>query len=97
MLALLLPDFYVTLLGYVGLAAMVALGLVLLTGISGHTSFGQATFVGLAAYATTLLTKYAGAPPRPTGWARGWWGSTPAPPARWPSGSPPSSPRWRAF
>ncbi|MBS0562488.1 MAG: hypothetical protein JSR21_20770, partial [Proteobacteria bacterium] len=40
-LALLLPDFYVTLGGYVGLAAMVALGLVLLTGISGQTSFGQ--------------------------------------------------------
>ena len=40
---------------------MVALGLVLLTGISGQTSFGQASFVGIAAYATTLLTKYAGA------------------------------------
>ena len=58
-----LPAFYVTLFGYVGLAALVALGLVLLTGISGQTSFGQASFVGLAAYATTLLTKFAGAPP----------------------------------
>jgi branched-chain amino acid transport system permease protein len=47
----LLPAFYVTLFGYVGLATLVALGLVLLTGISGQTSFGQATFVGLAAYA----------------------------------------------
>jgi branched-chain amino acid transport system permease protein len=60
---MLLPAFYVTLAGYIGLATLVALGLVLLTGISGQTSFGQASFVGLAAYTTTLLTKFAGAPP----------------------------------
>ena len=60
---MLLPAFYVTLAGYIGLATLVALGLVLLTGISGQTSFGQASFVGLAAYATTLLTKFAGMPP----------------------------------
>lgn len=59
----LLPAFYVTLFGYVGLATLVALGLVLLTGISGQTSFGQASFVGLAAYATTLVSKVGGAPP----------------------------------
>jgi branched-chain amino acid transport system permease protein len=59
----LFPPFYVTLFGYVGLATLVALGLVLLTGISGQTSFGQATFAGLAAYATTLLTRFEGAPP----------------------------------
>jgi branched-chain amino acid transport system permease protein len=58
-----LPTFYVTLFGYVGLGALVALGLVLLTGVSGQTSFGQASFVGLAAYATTLATKMAGLPP----------------------------------
>jgi branched-chain amino acid transport system permease protein len=58
-----LPVFYVTLFSYVGLATLVALGLVLLTGVSGQTSFGQASFVGLAAYATTLLTKLGGAPP----------------------------------
>ncbi len=58
-----LPAFYITLFGYVGLATLVAVGLVLLTGISGQTSFGQATFVGLAAYATTLLTRFEGAPP----------------------------------
>ena len=58
-----LPAFYVTLLGYVGMATLVALGLVLLTGISGQTSFGQASFVGLAAYATTVLTKFVDAPP----------------------------------
>ncbi len=59
----LLPAFYVTLAGYAGLATLVALGLVLLTGISGQTSFGQASFAGLAAYATALLTKFWGAPP----------------------------------
>jgi branched-chain amino acid transport system permease protein len=58
-----LPTFWVTLLGYVGLGALVALGLVLLTGVSGQTSFGQASFVGLAAYTTTMLTKFAGLPP----------------------------------
>jgi branched-chain amino acid transport system permease protein len=62
-LPLLLPDFYVTLLGYVGIAAIVATGLVLLTGISGQTSFGQASFVGLAAYATAMLTRFAGTAP----------------------------------
>ncbi len=54
--AALLPPFTVTLLCYVGLAAMVAVGLVLLTGIAGQTSFGQAAFAGIAAYATAVLT-----------------------------------------
>ncbi len=53
----LLPDFYVTLFSYVGLAAMVAVGLVLMTGIAGQTSFGQAAFCGIAAYATAVLTR----------------------------------------
>jgi ABC-type branched-subunit amino acid transport system ATPase component/ABC-type branched-subunit amino acid transport system permease subunit len=51
-----LPEFYVTLLNYIGLAAMVALGLVLLTGVGGLTSFGQAAFVGVGAYTTAVLT-----------------------------------------
>ncbi len=51
-----LPDFYVTLLNYIGLSAMVALGLVLLTGVGGLTSFGQAAFVGLGAYTSAWLT-----------------------------------------
>jgi branched-chain amino acid transport system permease protein len=59
----LFPTFYVTLFGYVGLATLVALGLVILTGIAGQTSFGQASFAGLAAYATTILTRFEGAPP----------------------------------
>ncbi len=50
------PDFWVTLLDFVGLASLVALGLVMLTGVGGMTSFGQAAFVGFGAYATALLT-----------------------------------------
>jgi branched-chain amino acid transport system permease protein len=50
------PQFYATLLSYVGLAALVTLGLVLLTGIGGQTSFGQAAFAGIAAYSSALLT-----------------------------------------
>lgn len=53
---LVLPEFYVTLLNYIGLYALVALGLVLLTGIGGLTSFGQAAFVGMGAYATAWMT-----------------------------------------
>jgi branched-chain amino acid transport system permease protein len=49
-------EFTVTLANYIGLYALVALGLVLLTGVGGLTSFGQAAFVGLGAYATALLT-----------------------------------------
>ena len=51
-----LPEFYVTLLNYIGLSALVALGLVLLTGVGGLTSFGQAAFVGIGAYTTAWLT-----------------------------------------
>jgi ABC-type branched-subunit amino acid transport system ATPase component/ABC-type branched-subunit amino acid transport system permease subunit len=52
----LLPPFYVTLANYVGLAAIVVLGLVLLGGAGGLMSFGQAAFVGVAAYTTAYLT-----------------------------------------
>ncbi len=55
---LLLPDFYVTLLNYIGLSSIVALGLVLLTGVGGLTSFGQAAFVGIGAYTTAVLTTH---------------------------------------
>ena len=51
-----LPEFYVTLFNYIGLYAIVALGLFLLTGVGGLTSFGQAAFVGLGAYTTAYLT-----------------------------------------
>jgi branched-chain amino acid transport system permease protein len=51
-----LPPFYITLANYVGLASIVVLGLVLLGGAGGLMSFGQAAFVGVAAYTTAYLT-----------------------------------------
>ena len=62
-LPLVLTEYQATLAGFVGIAAIAALGLVLLTGISGQTSFGHATFVGLAAYTTAWMTRYGGWPP----------------------------------
>src|SRR5690606_20432413 len=50
------PEFWITHLNYVGLASLVVLGLVLLTGVGGLTSFGQAAFVGIGAYTTAWLT-----------------------------------------
>jgi branched-chain amino acid transport system permease protein len=47
----------------IGIGALVALGLVLLTGVGGATSFGQAAFVGIAAYATAWLTTAQGLSP----------------------------------
>ena len=57
------PEFWITQLDYIGLYAMVALGLVLLTGVAGLTSFGQAAFVGLGAYASAYVTTAHGASP----------------------------------
>ena len=51
-----LPDFTVSLLDYVGIYAIVVLGLVVMTGVAGMTSFGQAAFVGIGAYATAWVT-----------------------------------------
>ena len=56
-------NFAVSLMNDVGIASLVALGLVLLTGIGGATSFGQAAFVGIAAYATAWLTTSMGLSP----------------------------------
>src|SRR6185312_501887 len=50
------PPFWITLLNYIGLYSIVTLGLVLLTGVAGQTSFGQAAFVGLGAYTTAYLS-----------------------------------------
>ena len=57
------PQFWVTLGNYIGLYSIVALGLVLLTGVAGQTSFGQAAFVGLGAYASAWLTTQYGTSP----------------------------------
>ena len=51
-----LPPFTMTLLNNIGLASLVVLGLVLLTGVAGLTSFGQAAFVGLGAYFSAALS-----------------------------------------
>jgi ABC-type branched-subunit amino acid transport system ATPase component/ABC-type branched-subunit amino acid transport system permease subunit len=59
----LLPEFQVTLLNYIGMATLVALGLVVMTGVAGIVSFGQQAFVGIAAYATAALTVLAGGSP----------------------------------
>lgn len=53
---LLVGRFATTLLIEIGISTLVALGLVLLTGVGGAISFGQAAFVGIAAYATAWLT-----------------------------------------
>ena len=49
------PEFWITQLNYIGLYALVVIGLVLLTGIAGLTSFGQAAFVGIGAYTAAYL------------------------------------------
>jgi len=66
-----MSEFTVTLLNYIGLYALVALGLVLLTGVGGLTSFGQAAFVGLGAYTSAWLS-IATLPP-----AFAWLGASP--------------------
>lgn len=57
------PTFWVTLLNYIGLNAIVVMGLVLLTGVGGLTSFGQAAFVGIGAYTTAYLSTALGFSP----------------------------------
>jgi branched-chain amino acid transport system permease protein len=58
-----LGRFGVSLLNDIGIGALVALGLVMLTGVGGTTSFGQAAFVGIAAYSTAWLCTVQGASP----------------------------------
>jgi branched-chain amino acid transport system permease protein len=54
------PDFWITQLNYIALYTLVILGLVLLTGVGGLTSFGQAAFVGIGAYTSAYLTVHLG-------------------------------------
>lgn len=58
-----LSPFSVTILNYIGLYSLATLGLVLLTGVGGLTSFGQAAFAGLGAYSTAWLTTAYGLSP----------------------------------
>ncbi|KQM71132.1 ATP-binding cassette domain-containing protein [Xylophilus sp. Leaf220] len=50
-----LPEFTMVVMSYIGLYSIVAAGLVMLTGVGGMTSFGQAAFVGVGAYATAWV------------------------------------------
>jgi ABC-type branched-subunit amino acid transport system ATPase component/branched-subunit amino acid ABC-type transport system permease component len=56
-------PFWITLLNYAGIYSIVTIGLVVLTGAAGITSFGQAIFVGLGAYTTAVLTLRYGVTP----------------------------------
>jgi branched-chain amino acid transport system permease protein len=56
-------SFTITLMNYIAIYAMATLGLVLMTGIAGLTSFGQAAFVGIGAYATAWYTVTHGGSP----------------------------------
>ena len=58
-----LNPFSITLLNYIGIYSLVAIGLALLTGIGGIVSFGQAAFVGVAAYATAWTSALNGYSP----------------------------------
>src|SRR6201994_3519686 len=58
-----MPPFWIVLLDNIGLAALGAVGLVLLTGVGGLTSFGQAAFCGFGAYTTAVLTTAYGVSP----------------------------------
>ena len=58
-----IPPFWLVLLNNIGLAALVAMGLVLLTGVGGLTSFGQAAFCGFGAYTTAVLSTAYGVSP----------------------------------
>ena len=62
------PDFWITQSNYIGLYAIVTLGLVLLTGVAGLTSFGQAAFVGIGAYTAAFLATKVGVSPWITLW-----------------------------
>jgi len=62
------PEFWITQANYIGLYTLVVIGLVLLTGVAGLTSFGQAAFVGMGAYTAAYLTLTYGVSPWLTVW-----------------------------
>jgi branched-chain amino acid transport system permease protein len=63
-----IPEFWITQANYIGLYTLVVIGLVLLTGVAGLTSFGQAAFVGIGAYTAAYLTLSFGVSPWLTVW-----------------------------
>ena len=60
---LFISPFSVTLLNYIGIYSLVVLGVILLSGIGGMLSFGQAAFVGIAAYASAWVSALQGQSP----------------------------------
>ena len=56
MASFVLPSYWLTLSIYIGINSLVCVGLCVMTGSAGITSFGQAAFVGLGAYTTAILT-----------------------------------------
>jgi branched-chain amino acid transport system permease protein len=61
-------EFWITQANYIGLYTLVVIGLVLLTGVAGLISFGQAAFVGMGAYTAAYLTITYGVSPWFTVW-----------------------------
>jgi branched-chain amino acid transport system permease protein len=51
------PTYWVSLLNTAGIGAIVAIGIVVLTGVGGMTSFAQASIMGFGAYTTALLAQ----------------------------------------
>src|SRR3546814_17868263 len=60
-----LGSFHIALLNDIGIAALVVIGLILVSGIGGALSFGKAAFVGIAAYTTA----WPSTPPGLSPWA----------------------------
>ncbi len=58
-----LPLYWVSLANQIGIAAIIATGLVVLTGVAGMTSFAQAALMGFGAYASALLSTTYGVSP----------------------------------
>lgn len=58
-----LPPFWITLANTIGIASVLVIGLVVLTGTAGITSFGQASFLGFGAYTTSILSTQYGLSP----------------------------------
>ncbi|MBI3077661.1 MAG: ATP-binding cassette domain-containing protein, partial [Deltaproteobacteria bacterium] len=56
-------HYYVSILVVIGLHSMVALGLILLSGYAGQISLGHASFYGLGAYVSAILTTAGGLSP----------------------------------
>jgi ABC-type branched-subunit amino acid transport system permease subunit len=70
---LVLSPYYITMLNGIGLSSLVVLGLVLLTGVAGLTSFGQAAFVGMGAYISAALTTSVIELPAALNWLHSPW------------------------